>query len=301
MSLNDLPFVSGTVHHTNALHTTANAANMKNVSPTPMRSLIVENSLVTRNEMVHEVAPHRLLEIAFVSVVNSSPVSTHGIGLSCEDCVWRKAEADFRRFPNACGVERRAKCAHIPETQRERYDVHAERSDRQPIQLLDQRTVGVMVQQEKVRAQANVAHGHYGGRCDEQKAAAQFVNGQRRNERCAHLHDADDDGGQHRIDRLGRLVEDEAGVEDDRVDAAELGQRHQHHRDHEGSAGGAAPEYRQPAALALLHHLVLDLDFGELVVVVVLVAAQQLQRLFGARDAILHDEIVRRLRHHREQ
>lgn len=46
-----------------------------------MSSLIVENSLVTKNDIAHDVAPHRLLEIALASVVNNSPVRTHGIGL----------------------------------------------------------------------------------------------------------------------------------------------------------------------------------------------------------------------------
>lgn len=90
MSLNDLPLVSGTVHHTNAEQMTANTANMKNVSPLPMLSVTGENSLVIKNDIAHDVAPHRLLDIAFASVVNSSPVNTHGIGLQANNQNTRK-------------------------------------------------------------------------------------------------------------------------------------------------------------------------------------------------------------------
>lgn len=54
---------------------------MKNVSPTPKLALMVGNSLVTRNDIAHDVAPLKLLDIALASVVNSSPTKTHGIGL----------------------------------------------------------------------------------------------------------------------------------------------------------------------------------------------------------------------------
>lgn len=157
---------------------------------------------------------------------------------------------------------------------------------------------GAVLRGVVVHAQRTQADGVQAAREVEQRLAAEARDEEATEAGDHHLHDGNDETAPESVELHLRLLEDGGRVEHDGVDARKLLQ----HIQHEGQNGGhvvrvlaVGRHEHSHAELGLAAQF--GFDFGQLVRVVVAIAAQLLHRLLGLGLAILRQQPAGRLGH----